>query len=688
MRPTVVCFLSMFRFPLSLLSASLLLSGVAHAQNPVATETIPAQSVGASDPTIEIGLEGFFTIENVTERIARFDTVFGSLDVEMLPAFAPNHVTNFMGYVNREEFDGTIIHRMAQFGTDDIAIVQGGGFTVGDNENLVPLPTLGQVALEYDYPNFRGTLAAARTANPNTASAGWYFNTIDNSITLGPANDGFGYTVFGRVMGDGMAVVDQIATVDRYVVSGLGDFPLRNYTAGAAIEPENFVFVNRIREIEMYPENNDSVAALTFAATSSDPAVVNANIVGSTLRLEAGDFLGTATITVRATDISNLEVVQEFAFTQGGIDVVSQPASISATVGATTTLSITATADASLSYQWYRQRSGESESTAITGANQATLTIASTQASDMGFYWVEISAGQLTLNSDIAIVTLTGGSSRLANLSTRGRIAAGGSLTPGFVVKGTGNKDLVVRAVGPRLLDFGVQSALTDPQMVIIPASGSDAVVSNDDWGDAANADALMTTSAALGAFALEAGSKDAAVLTSLPLPTAANSQGYTVRIQSTDSAASGIALAEVYDPDTLGAPIELTNVSALGFSGTGENVLSPGFVIDGAGAKTMLVRVVGPSLTNFGVTGVMTDPRLSLIPAGQTITIASNDNWGGTAALKAAFATTGAFEFDSDTSLDAAVLVRLPPGAYTVKPEGFANGTGTILVEVYAVAE
>ena len=101
-----------------------------------------------------------------------------------------------------------------------------------------------------------------------------------------------------------------------------------------------------------------------------------------------------------------------------------------------------------------------------------------------------------------------------------------------------------------------------------------------------------------------------------------------------------------------------------------------------------MLIRVVGPSLENFDVTGTMTDPKLSLIPAGQTNAIATNDNWGGKAALKAAFATTGAFELDSDASADAVILVRLPPGAYTVKPEGADGGTGTILVEAYEVIE
>lgn len=72
------------------------------------------------------------------------------------------------------------------------------------------------------------------------------------------------------------------------------------------------------------------------------------------------------------------------------------------------------------------------------------------------------------------------------------------------------------------------------------------------------------------------------------------------------------------------------------------------------------------------------------MITGGQSFAIASNDNWGGTVTLKTAFQTTGAFEFGDDTSLDAAVLVRLPPGAYTVRTTGADDGTGVILTEAY----
>ena len=101
-----------------------------------------------------------------------------------------------------------------------------------------------------------------------------------------------------------------------------------------------------------------------------------------------------------------------------------------------------------------------------------------------------------------------------------------------------------------------------------------------------------------------------------------------------------------------------------------------------------MLIRVGGPLLAGFGLPNTMVDPRLEVIPSGQTFVVASNDNWGGTAALKSAFQATGAFPFDGDTSLDAAVVVRLPPGGYTVRVTGADEGVGEVIVEAYEVVD
>jgi hypothetical protein len=93
----------------------------------------------------------------------------------------------------------------------------------------------------------------------------------------------------------------------------------------------------------------------------------------------------------------------------------------------------------------------------------------------------------------------------------------------------------------------------------------------------------------------------------------------------------------------------------------------------------------VGPTLgaAPYNVPGVLADPQFRVVPLGQDFTVASNDNWGGTAALQAAFAQTYAFALPAD-SRDAAVVVRLPPGGYTVQATGVGDTTGNVLVEVY----
>jgi hypothetical protein len=111
---------------------------------------------------------------------------------------------------------------------------------------------------------------------------------------------------------------------------------------------------------------------------------------------------------------------------------------------------------------------------------------------------------------------------------------------------------------------------------------------------------------------------------------------------------------------------------------------VTAGFVIGGATPRKVLVRAIGPTLASFGVGGVVADPRLALF-TGQT-QIAANDNWGGDAALSAAFVQVGAFALAAD-SKDAAILVTLDPGSYTAQVSG-VGGTGVALVEVYEVPE
>jgi hypothetical protein len=324
-----------------------------------------------------------------------------------------------------------------------------------------------------------------------------------------------------------------------------------------------------------------------------------------------------------------------------------------------------------LSFQWKK------DGTAIAGATSATYTVTNAQAGNMGFYSVTVTNSAGSVDSAVAILTVSGGSSRLTALSTRGYVPAGGALTPGFYLRGSGAKAVIIRGVGPTLSGFGVNGPLSDPKMELIPVGGA-TLLTNDDWGTNANLPALR----AAAPFPLVEGSKDAAALATLS--TATNS-GYTVRIAPSGAATAGIAMAEVYDLDATTAPVRFVSLSTLGYTGLGDNVLTPGFIITGDGPKQLLIRAVGPTLgaAPYNVPGVLADPQFRVVPLGKDLTVASNDNWGGTAELQAAFTQTNDFALPAG-SKDAAVVVRLPPGGYTVQATGVGDTTGNVLVEIY----
>ena len=137
-----------------------------------------------------------------------------------------------------------------------------------------------------------------------------------------------------------------------------------------------------------------------------------------------------------------------------------------------------------------------------------------------------------------------------------------------------------------------------------------------------------------------------------------------------------------------------LRNISTRALSGTGASVLTAGFVIGPGANKQVLIRAVGPTLSAFGLSGLLADPVLTVYNNAGTA-VASNDNWGtpvGTGAataaqLSAAFSSVGAFAFGTTTtSRDSAVLVTLAPGNYTAQVAGTGTTTGIALVEVYEI--
>jgi uncharacterized protein (DUF1800 family) len=263
---------------------------------------------------------------------------------------------------------------------------------------------------------------------------------------------------------------------------------------------------------------------------------------------------------------------------------------------------------------------------------------------------------------------------RLGNLSTRAQVGTGSNIMiTGFFVQDGAPKKILIRAVGARLATtpFGLTGTLADPQLQLFNSNG-DLVLANDNWsGDDA------ATMASVGAFPLTNGSRDAALVATL-------SPGlYTAQVSGVNNA-SGIAILEFYD---VTGSARLMNMSTRALVGTGANMFFSGLsVAPGGGARRVLIRVAGPGLGAFGVGGTVVDPSVAVLDnAGRQIANGANDNWGDTAAaaLATAFAQAGAFPFAAG-SKDAALLVDLTPGNYTILASGVAGTTGVALVEVY----
>jgi len=138
-----------------------------------------------------------------------FDTTAGVIRVELFPAAAPKTVANFLDYVKSKHYDGTQFHRVI-----DGFMIQGGGFTADFKEKPTkpPIPIESEISSKAGMTNTVGTLAMARTGDPNSATSQFFININDNArLNFTAANpQGYGYTVFGKVI-SGMDIVNKIA---------------------------------------------------------------------------------------------------------------------------------------------------------------------------------------------------------------------------------------------------------------------------------------------------------------------------------------------------------------------------------------------------------------------------------------------------------------------------------------------
>lgn len=201
------------------------------------------------------------TAAPASATIVRVDTPVGHFFVDLLEEEAPATVANFLSYVRDGSFDNSIIHRSSHG-----FIVQGGGFTFTDNE-ITEIPQKAPVANEFGLSNTRGTVAMAKIADdPDSATSQWFVNAADNAANLDDQNGGF--TVFGRVLGNGMAVVDLLNSIARFNLDGgaLSEIPLLISGVIESVEEKNVLFT-RITEVTGFEINAGLTGAWFNPAT-------------------------------------------------------------------------------------------------------------------------------------------------------------------------------------------------------------------------------------------------------------------------------------------------------------------------------------------------------------------------------------------------------------------------------------
>jgi hypothetical protein len=273
----------------------------------------------------------------------------------------------------------------------------------------------------------------------------------------------------------------------------------------------------------------------------------------------------------------------------------------------------------------------------------------------------------------------------LSNISTRALVETGDNvMIGGFMVQGTESKRVIILAIGPSLTPFAITDPLADPTLELHDATGA-LIGSNDNWirtiiGGVITIDQvadIRNSGYAPGNV------RESAIIADLPVG------DYTAIVRGPGNT-SGVALAAVYDlsPDTTSI---LANISTRAFVQTGDDVMIGGFIVGGTQSKRVIIRAIGPSLTQYGVPDALTDPTLELHD-GTGALIASNDNWMVT--IIGGIITTNQVRDIFNSGLapgqraESAIIATLPPGDYTAIVRGVNDTTGIGLVEVYDLGQ
>jgi len=240
-------------------------------------------------------------------------------------------------------------------------------------------------------------------------------------------------------------------------------------------------------------------------------------------------------------------------------------------------------------------------------------------------------------------------------------------LIAGFIIDGPAGstKKVLIRGTGPTLSQFRVSGVLLDPFLTLYKPDNSTST--NDNWRIGDSADQIPS--------GFEPGDdRESVIVAALP-------PGNYSAIMEGAHGETGVGLVEVYDIDPASLA-RLTNLSTRGVVGQGDNAIIGGFVASGANATKVVIRAIGPTLTQSGIAGALTDPTLDLRDRDGVL-ITSNDNWQDSPQASEIM-NEGLAPRDTKES---AISISLPPGNYTAIVRGVSGGTGVGLVEFYRIA-
>ena len=226
---------------------------------------------------------------------------------------------------------------------------------------------------------------------------------------------------------------------------------------------------------------------------------------------------------------------------------------------------------------------------------------------------------------------------------------------------------MAIRGIGPSLGNFGLTDFLADPTLELRDNTGV-LLAQNDNWQDNSFQRAQLIALNLAPQHPNESG-----------LVTILQPGAYTALLEGKNQT-SGVGLMEIYDADAAAAS-QLANISTRGFVRTADNVMIAGFILgQGTASSDVVVRGIGPSLSQFGLNNVLADPTLELRDSNGAILVA-NDNWLDDSIAAAQLTARGLAPSRSEES---GIFASLPPGAFTAILAGKNGGTGLGLIEVY----